>query len=147
AIRLGFALPIEILSKTKYNKTQYFDVGLRFNLKQTYTTIEFKDYRGYVIKDAEKWNDSIKATGIPNEYRKNTTSLNISANVWWFKSKTFNYQAAMGRVGHYTGEGKTWYFKSTVNFFGVSNLTEVLVPKELSDSSDRQNANGIGAID
>lgn len=147
AIRLGFALPIEILSKSKYNKTQYFDLGLRFNLKQTFTTIELRDYKGYVIKDAYTWNDSIKATGLPNEYRKNTTALNISANVWWFKSKDFNYQAAMGRVGHYNGEGKTWYFKSTVNFFGVSNITEELVPKELSDSSDRLKANGIGAID
>jgi len=147
AFRFGFALPVNVFSKDKYNETKYFDIGLRFSLKQTYTTIEFKDYRGYVIKDAADWNDSIKASGAQNDFRENTASISVSANVWWFKSKSFNYQAALGKVGHYNGVGKTWYFKSTINFFGVSNFYETLVPIELTDTSDRVTANGVGAID
>lgn len=147
ALRFGFALPVNLKSESKFGETDYFDIGLRFNLKQTYTAIEFRDYKGFAIKDAANWNDSIKDLGGTNQIRPNTTALSISANVWWFKGKEFNYQAAMGKVGHYTGTGKTWYFKSTLNFFGVSNLFETLVPTELLDTSDRVNANGVGAID
>lgn len=147
ALRVGFALPVNLKSKSKFGETDYYDIGLRFNLKQTFTAIEFRNYKGYAIKDAASWNDSIQAIGSPNQLRSNTTSISVSANVWWFKGKEFNYQAAMGKVGHYTGEGKTWYFKSTLNFFGVSNLYETLVPTELVDSSDRVNAHGVGAID
>lgn len=147
AFRFGVALPVNLKSTSKFGETDYFDIGIRFNLKQTFSAIEFRNYKGYAIKDAEDWNDSIKINGGPNQFRPNTTAISVSANVWWFKAKEFNYQAAMGKVGHYTGEGKTWYFKSTLNFFGVSNLYETLVPTELVDSSDRVNAHGVGAFD
>ncbi len=147
ALRFGIALPVNLKSKTKFGETDYYDIGLRFNLKQTFTAIEFRNYKGFAIKDAYKWNDSIADNGSVNQIRPNTTSISVSANVWWFKGKEFNYQAAMGKVGHYTGEGKTWYFKSTLNLFGVSNLYETLVPTELLDTSDRVNANGVGAVD
>ena len=147
ALRFGFALPVNLKSESKFGQTDYYDIGLRFNLKQTFTAIEFRNYKGFAIKDAANWNDSIKDSGKTNQIRPNTTAISVSANVWWFKGKEFNYQAAMGKVGHYTGEGKTWYFKSTLNFFGVSNLYETLVPTELLDTSDRINAHGVGAID
>ncbi len=147
ALRFGYALPVNIKSKSKFGETDYFDIGLRFNLKQTYTEIELRDYKGFAIKDAAKWNDSIKEMGSTNQIRPNTTAISVSANVWWFKGKEFNYQAAIGKVGHYNGVGKTWYFKTTLNFFGVSNLYETLIPTELLDTSDRVNANTVGAID
>jgi len=147
AFRFGIALPINLKSEAEFGETDYYDIGIRFNLKQTFTAIEFRNYKGYAIKDADNWNDSIKEIGGPNQIRPNTTSISVSANVWWFKGKEFNYQAAMGKVGHYTGTGKTWYFKSTLNFFGVSNLYETLVPTELLDTSERVNAHGVGAID
>ena len=147
SFRFGIALPVNLKSKAKFGETDYYDVGLRFNLKQTFTAVDFRNYKGFAIKDAENWNDSIKENSGPNQIRSNTTSISVSANVWWFKAKEFNYQAAMGKVGHYKGQGRTWYFKSTLNFFGVSNLYEALVPAELLDSSDRLNAHGVGAID
>lgn len=147
AFRFGLALPVNLKSEEKFNETSYFDIGFRFSLKQTFTAIEFRNYKGYVIKDADSWNDSLKTNGISNLHQDNATSLSVSANVWWFKDKEFNYQAAMGKVGHYTGQGKTWYFKSTLNFFGVSNLNDPLIPVELQDSSDRVRANGVGALD
>lgn len=148
ALRLGVALPVNLKPKKDFNETKYFDIGLRFNLKQTYTAIEFRDYIGYVIKDANKWNDSIEQSGYTNQFRNKTTSISVSANVWWFIKKEFNYQAALGKVGHYTGQGKTWYLRTTLNFFGISNTDNTpIVPNELLDSVDRINATGIGAID
>lgn len=148
ALRLGVALPVNLKPKKDFNETQYFDIGIRFNLKQTYTAIEFRDYIGYVIKDANTWNDSILSSGYKNQFRNKTTSISVSANVWWFINKGFNYQAALGKVGHYNGHGKTWYLRTTLNFFGISNTdNNPIVPVELLDSTDRINATGIGAID
>ncbi len=147
SFRLGFALPVNLKSTKKYSETKYFDLGIRFNIKQTYSTIEFRNYKGFTIKDAYKWNDSL-GSGTPHQFRSKTSSVSVSANVYYFKSKTFNFQAAMGKVGHYTGSAQTWYFKSSLNFFGIINESEgSLVPVELADSSDRTNASSVGALD
>ena len=52
----------------------------------------------------------------------------------------------LGRVGHYNRAAKTWYFKSSINFFGITNSSDI-VPDLLADSTDRMNAQSIGAID
>ncbi len=146
SFRLGFALPVNLRSTKKYGETNYFDIGLRFNIKQTYSTLEFRNYQGFAIKDASKWNTTLGST-IPHQIRQKTSSVSVSANVYYFKSKSFNFQAAMGKVGHYTNAARTWYFKSSLNFFGVINETGSLVPVELADSSDRTNASSVGALD
>ncbi len=144
SFRLGFALPVDLRSTKKFEETNYFDVGLRFSIKQTYSTLEFRNYQGFTIKNASHWNDSLDS---PNQFRAKTSSINVSANVYYFKSKSFNFKAAMGKAGHYTGSAQTWYFKSSLNFFGVINEAGSLVPVELTDSSDRTNASSVGALD
>lgn len=146
SLRIGFALPGQILSEAKYGKTEYFDVGLKFNLKQTYCTLDLRSYHGYAIKDAYKWNDTLSES-TPNDLRAGTRSANVSANVWWFLSKEFHMKAVLGTAGHFTGESKTWYLKTSLNYFGIANDYGTIVPAELSDSSDRTNANIVGAID
>ncbi len=146
ALRIGFALPGNILAESRYGNTDYFDIGLKFNIKQTFCNIDFRSYSGYAIKDAYKWNDTLTEL-TPNDIRPNTRSASISANVWWFLSKNFHMKAVQGKAGHFTGESKTWYFKTSLNYFGISNDFGPLVPKELADTSDRINARTIGAID
>ncbi len=146
SLRVGFALPGNLLSAAKYSNTEYFDAGLKFNIKQTYCTIDFRSYHGYGIKDAYKWNDTLDSS-TPYDVRPGTRSASFSANVWWFLSKKFHMKAVLGTTGHFTGVSKTWYLKTSLNFFGVSNDFGALVPHELTDTSDRVNANSIGAID
>jgi len=145
-LRIGFNLPGNIRPESKFGKTNYFDLGLKFNLKQTFCNIDFRSYEGYVIKNAYTWNDTLTSS-TPNDIRSKTRSASISANVWWFLAKDFKMKAVLGKAGHFSGESKTWYFKTSLNFFGISNDVGSLVPTELTDSSERVNANTIGAID
>jgi len=147
SLRVGFSLPGNTLSAAKYTNTEYFDIGLKFNIKQAYCSIDLRNYLGYGIKDAYKWNDSLDLQ-TPNQLMHSVRSVNISANVWFFKDKKFNMRAALGKKGHFTGESKTWYFKGILNFFGTGNDHGSLVPQNLTDSiSDRQNANTVGALE
>lgn len=146
SLRVGFALPGQILSEHKYGKTEYFDVGMKFNLKQTFCTLDLRSYHGYAIKDAYKWNDTLdKST--PNDIRPGTRSANISLNAWWFLSKQFSMKAMLGTAGHFTGASKTWYLKTSMNYFGVSDDYGQIIPNELSDTTDRSQATTIGAFD
>ena len=145
ALRIGFALPGNLKAESKFGNTDYFDVGLKFNIKQVFTSINLRNYRGYVIKDEYKWNDSLSSL-TPNGIYPDIRTTNISANVWWFRSKDFNMHPVFGRVGHYTKAAKTWYFKTSLNFFGVSSPSSIISPI-INDSTDRSNASNIGAFD
>ena len=147
ALRIGYALPGNLKSKSEYGNTEYFDVGLRFNIKRTFTNVVIRSYKGYAIKNAYEWNDTLDLEQ-PNAIMPNVSSTSISANVWYFISKEFKMQAVDGKVGHYTGAAKTWYFKTSLNLFGISNDTSPLIPEELRDSTiDRHHASSVGAID
>jgi len=145
-LRVGFTLPRNIKAESKFGNTNYFDVGLKFNIKQVFTSIDLRRYDGYVIKDEYKWNDSITSL-TPNGIYPKVSSTSISANVWWFKSKEFNMQPVMGRVGHYNKSAKTWYFKTSLNYFGITSNDGSIAPTQLTDSTDRTNANAVGALD
>lgn len=145
-IRFGFSLPGNILSTSKYGETTYFDGGLKFNIKRTHFAIDLRSFTGYAIKDAYIWNDTLSSE-IPNDIRPLTTSISFSINSWWFFKKQFNIRAIEGKTGQFTDASKTWYVKTTLNFYGVGNNAGKLVPTELVDSSARINAMSIGAID
>lgn len=145
-IRIGFSLPGSLLDEKKYGKTTYFDGGLKFNIKRTFFSIDLRSFTGYAIKDAYKWNDTLTSS-TPNDIRPQTTSIAFSINSWWFFSKQFHVKAIQGKAGHFTDASKTWYLKTSLNFYGVGNNIGQMVPKELSDTSERVNATSIGAID
>ena len=145
-IRVGFTLPFNILDEKKYGDSKYFDIALKANIKQTFCSLDLRSYQGYTVKDAYKFNDSLSPDN-PNAIMPFTRSASLSANVWYFRDKEFKMQAFQGKSAHFTGESKTWYFKGTMNFYGISNDFGTIVPTELTDSIDRKNARGIGAID
>lgn len=146
ALRVGFALPGNLKSESRFGNTDYFDIGLKFNIKQVFTSIDLRSYRGYVVKDEYKWNDSLTSLN-PNGIYPSISSTSVSANVWWFKSKEFNMRPVLGRVGHYNKPAKTWYFKTSLNYFGITNTNGPLAPIELTDTTDRTKASTIGAFD
>ncbi len=145
-IRVGFTLPINILDEKKYGDTKYFDVAIKANIKQTFCSLDLRSYQGYSVKDAYKFNDSLNSD-TPNAIMPFTRSASVSANVWYFRDKEFKMQAFQGKSAHFTGESKTWYFKGTLNFFGIANDFGTVIPIELADTIDRKSARGMGAID
>ena len=146
AFRLGLALPGQIRPISDYGKTDYFDLGVKFSVKKVFIDIDLRNYRGYVVKDEYKWNDSLTKLN-PNGIYPTIHSVSASINAWYFNSKDLNMRAVFGKVGHYEKEVHTWYLKSSVNYFGITNGVNPIVPVLLSDSSNRQNADAIAAFD
>lgn len=147
AIRVGMAIPVDLRSKSRYGRTRYLDLGVSFSLKNFFWDIDFRNYRGYVIKDANRWDDSLTNL-TPNLQMPRTRVVNASINMWYFFSDRFKMPAVFGKVGHFNGEEKTWYLKNTLNFFGVGNEGFSLVPEELIDTTQTKSyVDGISALD
>lgn len=135
ALRIGFGLPGQLKSVSKYGESDYFDAGFKFNIKKrTFWDLDIRIYRGYVIKDAYKWNDSLSADN-PNLHRPNTNAASFSLNSWFFRSKDFNMKAVFGIAGDFKKSLGTWYYKSTLNIFGIGNDSTTIIPTELTDTS------------
>jgi hypothetical protein len=146
-LRIGFGLPGHLRAKSRYGKSSYTDIGLNFSLKKLYWDIDLRGYSGYVIKDADRWNDTLNTLS-PNDFRPKTQVISTSINVWYLNSKSFKMDAVYGKVGHYTKPEHTWYFKSSLNFFGASNGGEPLIPDDLVDTTTIKTlANSIAALD
>lgn len=145
-IRIGLTLPLNILDENKFGNTNYFDVAVKVNIKKTFCNLSFRNYQGYAVKGAYKFNDSLNQD-TPNAIMPLIHSTSLSANVWYFRDDSFKMQAFQGKTAHFTGESKTWYLKGSLNFFRVSNESGTIIPTELTDITDRKNAQKIGAID
>lgn len=132
ALRLGFALTRNLRPIGKFGKTSYFDLGFDFPVKKMYFEFDFRNYKGYAIKNAYHWNDSLNP-GQKHEIHPDAATLTIGLNGWYFNNKDFKMNSLKGKVGHYNKEVFTWYLKNTINIQGVSN-TESIIPLQLTDS-------------
>ena len=146
-LRIGFGIPGTLRPKSRFGKSQLFDLGLNFGFKKTFWDIDLRDYSGYVIVDANDWNDTLNDLR-PNLVRPNTHATSFSINSWYFRNDGFKMPAVLGKVGHYKKPESTWYFKGTLNFFGIRNDGSPITPTELIDSSQSKSfAHTITALD
>lgn len=147
ALRIGFALPDNLRPVSRFGPANYRDLGVSFNIKKTYWDIDIRDYEGYAIKNAYKWNDTLSALK-PNSLMQGTRSINFSIHSWFLKSKNFKMSAVKGITGDYKDSQGTWFFKSTFNIFGSGNDTIPLLPSEIVDPNKNiYNANSFFALD
>lgn len=147
ALRLGFSLPGHLRAESRYGRSNYLDLGLAFNIKQTYWDIDLRNYSGYVVKDAYQWNDTLNALS-PNAKIRNARSISASINSWYFLSKNFKMNSVLGKTGDFNQSHGTWYIKGTLNIFGSGNDNMPLLPQELVDTVKNVNtANTFTALD
>lgn len=147
ALRIGFGLPVQLRPVSRFGPSNYVDLGFKFNLKQTFWDFDFRNYRGYVLKDAYQWNDTLDALR-PNAKLPEARSTSISINTWYFRSKDFKMNSVLGKKGDYNRSHGTWYFKGTLNLFGSANDGGGLLPKELVDTTQNiNNASSVTALD
>lgn len=146
-LRIGFGIPGTLRPKSRFGKSQLFDLGLKFSFKKTFWDIEARSNRGYVIVDANDWNDTLNNLS-PNLLRPNTRAQSLSINGWFFRNKDFKMAAVFGKVGHYNKPEGTFYLKGTLNYFGVTNEGQSLTPRELIDTTQSKSfANNMTALD
>jgi len=132
AVRLAFALTKNLKPVSKYGKTSYIDLGFDFPIKKMYFEFDFRNYKGYSIKNADIFNPNL-AGDKTNEIRANANTLSIAMNGWYFHNRDFKMQAMKGKVGHFNREVITWYLKNTINIQGIGDI-ESIIPFQLTDS-------------
>lgn len=94
ALRIGFGLPVLMRPVSRYGPSNYIDLGFKFNLKQTFWDFDFRNYNGYVLRDAYQWNDTLNALS-PNAKMGQTRSTSFSINTWYFRSKDFKMNSVL----------------------------------------------------
>ena len=147
ALRLGIPLPGNVRPISRFGSTVHYDLGVDFTVKKTFCDIDIRNYKGYAIKNATSWNDTLNDLH-PNDIRPATNAVSFSANVWYFHDHNFKMTALKGKTAHYNREVKTWYIKSSLNIFGVGNGNNSLVPVELIDTlNTKTGTNVISSID
>jgi Domain of unknown function (DUF4421) len=147
SLRLGFALKGTTRSVSRFGRSTYFDIGTSFQVKNWFFDLDARSYKGYAIKNAYTWNDTLSKLK-PNDIRPNTQMSSLSMNAWYFMNKHFNMQSVMGRTGHYERNLGTFYLKPTISIHGVGNDASPLIPNELQDTlADKTRAHVFSSLD
>ncbi|MBI1837020.1 MAG: hypothetical protein HYR91_07115 [Flavobacteriia bacterium] len=147
ALRLSFALPGSDKNILKYGNTTAFNLGFDFTFKKFFWDVDFRNYKGYVVKNANNWNSKYSIEE-PNEILPQMNSVSFSINSWYFHNKHFKMQAVRGKTAHFTKKVHTWYLKSTFNIYGIGNDLKSIVPNELIDPKNtKTNSNIYSAFD
>jgi hypothetical protein len=133
-LRLGVGLPVLLRPRSRFGDANYVDLGFKFNIRQTFWDVDFRNYSGYVVRDAYQWNDTLNALD-PNAKVRSLRSTSFSINSWYFRSEDFKMNAVLGKTGDYKKSHGTWYFKGTLNLFGIANDAGPMLPKELVDTT------------
>ncbi len=146
SLRIGFALSKNLRSVEKYGKTSYVDIGFEFPIKKMHFEVDFKNYKGYAIKNAYAWNSAYdlnkKHLHVPEV---NTASFSI--NTYYLNNKQFKINYLKGQKGNYKNQVHTWYIKSTIALQGVSNLGSI-IPNQLTDSlNSKTQTTSISSLD
>ena len=132
SLRVGFPILSSYRPTAKYGSTKQFNFGFDFSFLKTYYDLEFKYLEGYSLQKANRWDP----TKYPNDIQSNLVSYNLALNGWYFHDKNFKMNALLGKRAHYTREVHTWYVKSTINFFGLDNGNNPLIPVQLQDADN-----------
>lgn len=135
SLRVSLNLPGYIRSVSKFGETQYLDFGVDFNTKKHYYDIDLHNYKGYALKNAYKWTDSLNPNINPHAIYENLSAASFSVNTWRFLNKSIKMSILRGKTGMYLKEQKSIYIKTTFNYHQVLN-SESILPIEIHYSTN-----------
>ncbi|MBM3165029.1 MAG: DUF4421 family protein [Bacteroidetes bacterium] len=130
--RLAFPVMSAFRNKARYGTTEHFSLGFDYAFQHLYSDFDFRLNVGYALKDAVLFDTTLNDE-YPNALIPTLGSVNLSANLWYFNREDFEMNALQGKRAHFIGEVRTWYLKGTINFFGISNGVDPLIPQMLHD--------------
>ncbi|MGV3630920.1 MAG: DUF4421 family protein [Bacteroidota bacterium] len=147
SFRLGLNLPLHTRSVAKYGETSYIDLGFEFKTKRHFYDVDLHNYRGYAIKNAYKWNDTLDAASDPNLIYNDLLAFSLSVNTWRFLNPNIKVNLLRGKTGMYLKEEQSVYIRTTVNYFFI-NRTDGLVPDGLAfQANSKLYTDNVGALD
>lgn len=130
ALTLNYKIPGYLRSTEKYGKTKYINLGLKFNLKHWFFSINAYLYRGYGIKNLSSVTDTNILTSAGYYLNNGLASFSTDLNAYYFFAKNMNMKPAMGIVGRYTNSVHGMYLRMTISYQILSDSNR-LIPKSL----------------
>lgn len=131
SIRIGMSLPIHTRSVAKYGETSYLDLGFEFKTRRHFYDIDLHNYRGFAIKNAWKWNDTLDPVNEPNLIYNDLLTVSLSVNTWRFLNPNIKVNILRGKTGMYLKKEESVYIKTTVNYFYADRF-DGIVPDGLA---------------
>jgi hypothetical protein len=126
--RLSVAIFGNMLSLKEYGKTSQFNLGFNFSVKKNYFEVDLNFAAGYTLLNSNKWSNS------NHQILPDMNTIDLGLRTWYFHNKFMKMQLLKGRIGHYNKEIMSFYAKSAFNIFNLNNLTNTIIPTQLTDS-------------
>lgn len=146
SIRIAFNLPWHLRSVGKFGTTKYLDLGFEFKTKKHFFDIDIHNYRGYAIKNAYKWNNSISKSQA-NQIVPQVSAFSLSVNSWHFFNKSIQISCLRGKTGMYLKDQYSFYIKTTANFHQIQNSSSLIPTELVIVSSGKTASNTFSALD
>ena len=148
SVRLGVQIPGSIKPTKSYGYSKYFHLGFDFTYKKIFFDFDFHQYKGFALMDSKQFYNNNYNSEYPNDIKKNLMSNSFSVNMWYFHKKNFTMSALRGKTAVFNKFAFTWYLKSTLNSFGLSNNNSPILPDYLIDTiNTKSSATHIRAFD
>lgn len=147
SLRLAINLPGHVKAVSKFGETTYFDFGFEFKTKKHFFDLDLHNYKGYAIKNAYLWNDSLNKGNNPHLISPELNALSLSINTWRFINKNIQINGLRGKTAHYTREEKSFYLKTTFNIHGISSNGPIIPVEKYNPKNSKTNASTFSAFD
>lgn len=147
SLRIGAAVVGNFKPVSKYGKSNYFDLGVRFSVKSFYSEVNFRYYTNYALLNAYKWDPELSVE-FPNDKRKGIDVYNVATKVWYINNKSFKMDGFTGNRGTFNRSIFTWYLGGRLDFYGINNKNGGLLSLQLQDSTNSKTvASAFNAIE
>ena len=148
SVRFGVQLPGSIKPTKSYGYSKYFHFGFDFTYKKVFFDVDFYRYQGYALINAYKYDSNNFSQELPNDIMNGLTTKSFSINMWYFHKKNFTMSALRGKTAVFNKLAYTWYLKSTINSFGLTDNDTPILPNYLIDlNNTKTSASSIRAFD
>ncbi len=147
SMRIGAALIGNSRPISQFGRARYIDLGVQFSVKKVHAEIDFRNYSGYVLKNALLW-DPTYTFADPNDKSQDISVYNMSWKMWYLHNKNFRIDPFTGNRGVYDKSVMTWFLAGRLDLYGISNQRGSLVPISLQDSTNsKTGATALTAVD
>ena len=148
SVRFGVQIPGSIKPTKSFGYSKYFHLGFDFTYKKLFFDFDFYQYKGFALIDSKQFNYINYNNEYPNDINNELMSNSFSANMWYFHKKNFTMSALRGKTAVFNKFAITWYLKSSLNSFGLSNDNSPILPDYLIDTiNTKSSATRIRAFD
>jgi hypothetical protein len=147
ALNLSFKLPGYLRNTEDFGKTNYIDLGLQFEHDNWFFVGDIHRYSGFGIKNANNLNNSLPVTNQNVFFNDEISTFSVSAHAYQFFNEQFKMNPALGIVGRYLEETKSFYIKYTTNVFSLRAENEIMPNDFFPHTASIYEARSMGAFD